>query len=126
MRRFAIFGLGLSLIVTGLAPLSVCALFSSKPAECAEPAVQSHCDQMPSDDAATPSFNSSDRSCCVVSQAPLPELQYKVAEAAPAITLDVTANLQAVPSERPASTLFSTVEEPSPPSLQSLLCTLLI
>ncbi len=126
MRRFAIFGLALSLIAAGLAPLSVCALFTSKLAECAEPAVQSHCDQMPSGDAATQSFNSSDKSCCVVSQAPLPELQYKVAEAAPAITFDVTANLPAGTGIRPASTLLSTVEEPSPPSLQSLLCTLLI
>jgi hypothetical protein len=126
MRRLSILGLALILIVTGLTPLSACALFTSKPAECAQPAVHSHCDQMPFDDAATRSFTSSGKSCCVVSQAPMPELQYKAAETAAAVTPIVTTVLHAIASVRPTGSLRVSVEEPSPPSLQSLLCTLLI
>jgi hypothetical protein len=126
MRRLLIFGLGLGLIVTGLTPLSACALFAARPTECAQPATRSHCDQRPADDAATQSFTSPDRSCCVVSQAPLPELRFKVVEAAVAVTPVVTAIARTVSGVSPASALHVIVEESSPPSLQSLLCTLLI
>jgi hypothetical protein len=69
----------------------------------------------------------SDDSCCAISQAPLPEMQYKAAEVSPATTtIAVTVNMLAVPPIRPSSTLLAVVEEPSPPSLQSLFCTFLI
>jgi hypothetical protein len=56
----------------------------------------------------------------------MPELQYKAAETAAAVTPIVTTVLHAIASVRPTGSLRVFVEEPSPPSLQSLLCTLLI
>lgn len=81
---------------------------------------------MPSGNALTQFFTSSDRSCCVISQAPLPELQYTVAENAVAISPVVTATVRTDSGVSPAGALHVIVEEPSPPSLQSLLCILLI
>jgi len=54
-------------------------------------------------------------------------MQYKAAEVSPAATtVAVTVNMLAVPPIRPLSTLLAVVENPSPPSLQSLFCTFLI
>ena len=46
MRRGVIFGLAFSVFAAGLMPLSTCALFSSKMAECAEATIALPCDQM--------------------------------------------------------------------------------
>jgi len=54
-------------------------------------------------------------------------MQYKAAEVSPAATsVAMTINMLAVPPIRPSSTLLAVVENPSPPSFQSLLCTFLI
>lgn len=124
MRRALILGLALSIIAAGLMPLSVCALLSSKMAECAETTAQSACDQMHPHSGGTQFFKGFDRSCCVSSQAPLPELQLKAAAVGP-VSIAVYHDTLAVPSVRRYSTLL-VVENPSPPSLQSLLCTFLI
>jgi hypothetical protein len=125
MRRVLIFGLAFSVFAAGLMPLSACALLSSKKAECAEPTAQSPCDQMHPHSAGTQLSTGSDKSCCVTSQAPLPELQFKGVEAGPSVTMAVPLYTLAIPSLRPYSTLL-VVENPSPPSFQSLLCTFLI
>jgi hypothetical protein len=52
-------------------------------------------------------------------------MQYKAAEVGPAVTIAVFQSTLAVPSARPHSTLL-VVENPSPPSFQSLLCIFLI
>src|SRR5713101_7310598 len=91
MRRMLIFGLALSLAGLGPAPLSACALFSSKLAECATPKTQSQCDQMNMVESGTQLVAASDTSCCVVSKAPIPQLQYKASDlslAAPITVLD--------------------------------------
>jgi hypothetical protein len=125
MRRVLIVGLALSVFTAGLVPLSACALFSSKIAECAEVTAQSPCDQMYPHGAETKFSRGSDKSCCATSQAPLPELQLKGVEVGPAATMAVPLDTLAIPSHRPYSTLHA-VENPSPPSFQSLLCTFLI
>ena len=125
MRRLLILGLALSVVTAGLVPLSACALFSSKMGECAEVTAQSPCDQMYPHGAGTQLSRGSDKSCCVASQAPLPELQFKGVEAGPAVTIALLQGTLAVPSARPYRT-FLAVENASPPSLQSLLCTFLI
>lgn len=67
----------------------------------------------------------SDTSCCIVSRAPLPQLQYKASNlsfAAPIAVLDPTGEtprIQYLP-------LVLIVQDVSPPSVQSLLCTFLI
>jgi len=54
-------------------------------------------------------------------------MQYKAAEVnLAATTVTVTVNLLAVLPARPSSALLVVVENPSPPSLQSLFCTFLI
>jgi len=125
MRRVLIFGLAFSVFAAGLMPLSACALLSSKMAECAEATTPSPCDQMYAPGAGTQLSRSSDKSCCVASQAPLPELQFKGVEVGLAVTIAVSQDTLAVPSVRPYSRVL-VVENPSPPSFQSLLCTFLI
>ena len=125
MRRGVIFGLAFSVFAAGLMPLSTCVLFSSKMAECAEATIALPCDQMYAPSAGTQLSRGSDKSCCVASQAPLPELQFKGVEVGPAVTMVVPPSTLVVPSPRPYSAPHA-VENPSPPSFQSLLCTFLI
>jgi hypothetical protein len=125
MRRVLILGVALSVFISGLMPLSVCALLFSKVAECAEPTAQSPCDQMYPHSSGIQFSKGSDKSCCVTSQAPIPELQFKGVEAGPTIAMALPLYTLAIPGPRPYSTLV-VAEDPSPPSFQSLLCTFLI
>lgn len=125
MPRLLIFGLALSVFLAGLMPLSACALLSSKMAECAEPKAQSPCDQMYPQSSGAQSLKNSTKSCCINSQAPLPELQFKGVEVAPAVTIVQTDNTLTVPNARHYE-VVPVVENPLPPSFQSLLCTFLI
>ena len=125
MRRVLILGLALSVITAGLVPLSACALFSSKMAECAGATAQSPCDQMRPHSSEAQSFKDANKSCCVISQAPLPELQFKTMVVGPAITTEVSQQILAVPSVTHYNPL-AFIANPSPPASQSLLCTFLI
>ena len=125
MRRVLILGLALSVIAAGVVPLSACALFSSKMAECAEARAQSPCDQMRPHSSEAQSFKDANKSCCVISQAPLPELQFKAMAVGPAITIEVSQQILAVPSATPYNSVLF-IANSSPPSSQSLLCTFLI
>ena len=125
MRKILIFGLALSLFVAGFAPLSACALLSSKMAGCAEATTQSPCNQMPPHSTGTQYSRGSDKSCCFTSQAPLPEIQFTGVQVGPAIKIAAALSTLAVPSTRHYSTLL-VVETSSPPCFQSLLCTFLI
>ncbi len=127
MRRLLIFGIALSVFAAGLVPLSACAMLSSGVAECAQAMPQLPCHQMHTHHGGAQLSGASDKSCCGISQAPLPEVQYKTAEVSlAATTVAVTVNMLAVPPIRPLSTPQAVVEKPSPPSFQSLLCTFLI
>jgi len=125
MRRALIFGLAVSVFVAGLVPCSACALFSSTMAECAEAKTQSPCHEMHHHSARTQLCKGSDKSCCVTSRAPLPELQSNAVHVGPAVTVAEVRNSLEVPSARP-ETVFFVGESASPPSFQSLLCTFLI
>src|SRR5579859_7197232 len=100
MRRVLIVGLALSVFAAGLMPLSACALLTSKGAECAEATAPSPCDQMYSRSAETQVSNSSGKSCCFTSQAPLPELQFKGIEVGPALATTVSPNTLAIPIDK--------------------------
>src|SRR5271166_2743045 len=115
MRRVLIIGVALSLLVAGLPPLSACALLSSRAAECAQATAESHCDKMHHGGGTKLSSNSA-ASCCVVSQAPTQELQYKAAEASLSATIALTGATLSIPGARRANTRI-VVENPSPPSL---------
>lgn len=125
MRRSLIFALALGLIGLGPVPLSVCALLTSKLAECATPKTESRCDQMNMDESGTQLVAASDTSCCIVSKAPVPKLQYKASNlslAAPLAVLGLTGDTPRV--QRLPLVLIA--QDVSPPSVQSLLCTFLI
>jgi len=67
----------------------------------------------------------SNTSCCSISKAPIPQLQYKVSDlslAAPIAVLDPTSE---TPRVQRLPRVFL-VHDLSPPSFQSLLCTFLI
>jgi len=127
MRRLFILGLALSVITAGLVPLSACAMLFPSASECAQAMTQSPCGHMQRHDESAQLSGGSDNSCCAISQAPLPEMQYKAAEVSlTATAVAVTVYTLADPPVRPSSTLLAVVEHPSPPSLQSLFCILLI
>jgi hypothetical protein len=125
MRRVIIVGLVLSVVATGLVSLSTCALLSAQVAECAQVTDPSPCEHMDSHSGQTQISKGADKSCCSISQAPLPQLQYKAVEVGPAVTQTVSQQILFTPTFGPCTTLF-VVEYPSPPSFQSLLCTFLI
>ena len=125
MRRSLIFVLALSMVGLGLGSLSACALFSSKLAECATPKTQPQCEQMNIGESGTQLVPASDTSCCSISQAPIPQSQYKasgLSRVVPIAALDPTGDtprFQGVPP-------VLIVQDLSPPSVQTLLCTFLI
>jgi len=125
VRRALIFGLALSLVGLGPVPLSACALLNLKPAECATPKTQSQCDQMKMDETGTQLVAASDVSCCLVSRAPIQQSQQK----GPGFSLAVPIAVSDPTSDTPRIHHLSPVHivpDPSPPSLQPLLCTFLI
>lgn len=125
MRRVLILGLALSVFAAGLMPISACALFSSKMAECAAATTPSPCDQMYAPIAEMQLSRSSDKSCCFASQAPLAESQFKGLEVGPAVTIAVSQDTLVVPNAKPFGSLL-VAEDSSPPSFQSFLCIFLI
>jgi len=126
MRRALIFGLALSLVGLVPVPVSACALFSARPAECATPQTESQCDQMNADASGPQLAAAPSTSCCVVSRAPLPESQTKPTEFSlsptHAVLPDRTWDLPGSDNEG----LPDVARDVSPPSLQPLLCTFLI
>jgi hypothetical protein len=126
MRRSLILALGLSLVGLGPLPLSNCALFSAKLAECATPKTQPHCQRMNMEDTGSKLAAQPDMSCCYISNSTMPESQFEAPElvrnATPADGIETTWKVPGVENERPADV----VQNQSPPSPQSLLCTFLI
>ncbi len=125
VRRSLIFGLALSLVGLGTGSLSACALLTSQLAECATPQTRSQCDQMNMDESGTQLVAAPGTSCCFVSKAPIPQLQYKAGDlslAAPIAVLDPAGDTLRIQRLLPVFI----VQDLSPPSVQSLLCTFLI
>jgi hypothetical protein len=125
VRRSLIFALALGLVGVGPVPLSACALLSSKLAECATPKTQFQCAQMNMAERGTQLVAASDPSCCFISKAPIPQLQYQASDlslAAPIAVLDPTGDTPRMQLLPPVLV----VQDHSPPALQSLLCIFLI
>lgn len=125
LRRILIFAITATLAAVGLAPLSMCAFLTSQMAECATPKTQSECDQMNMEESGTRLVAGSDTSCCLISNAPIAQSQYKESGlflATPIAALDPMGNTPRNQREP----LVLTVRDLSPPPLQSRLCTFLI
>lgn len=126
MKRLLLAALALSLTGLGPVPLSFCALFSAKAAECAKPETKSECNRMDMGTTAAKISPAPSTSCCDLSRAPVPESQQK------AFGVDLTAISHTVrsatemiaPVYRVDS--YATEQDISPPLLQSFLCTFLI
>jgi hypothetical protein len=128
MRR--ILSLLIALGLAGLAPLpvSACALLHSHASECAGPQTATDCERMGMQQAEETSVkvSSGNKSCCIISQAPLPEAQEwagDFAVAAPPAFASITiVAMNPVVRAWPPDTAWDS----SPPPRQSLLCTFLI
>jgi hypothetical protein len=128
MRR--ILSLLIALGVAGLAPLpvSACALLHSHTSECAAPQTATDCERMGMHQAEETSFkvSSGNKSCCIISQAPLPEAQSWAGSFAVATNPALASNIT-VATQPLESVWFPDIPKTtSPPQLQSLLCTFLI
>lgn len=126
MRRALIFGLALTLAGLGPLPVSTCAWLSSGWVECKTPKTPSPCESMNMDECAAQSVAALNSSCCVASNAHSPESWLQPSDSSP---LPVPALASALVCDvpriaQPASVV--PVQDPSPPPLQSLLCTFLI
>src|SRR6266567_5046885 len=126
MRRILSLAIVLSLTGLGPAPLSACALFSSKLVECATPKTQARCDQMDMQENGTRLAATPDTSCCFSSSAPLPESQYKAFD----LSFMAVPTLLSDPMGHTPRTQYpcrvDRVQDLSPPKLQCLLCIFLI
>lgn len=128
MRRTLSLLIALGLAGLGPLPVSPCALLHSHASECASPPTMSDCEHMRMEQPEKPlvKVSAEKKSCCVISQAPLPETQrwagsFAVATG-PTPASNITVRMQPV-----ESVWFSDIAQTSsPPQLRSLLCTFLI
>jgi len=126
VRRSLLFALALSMAGLGPVPLSACAIFTSKMAECATPQTKSRCNQMNMDESIPKVAAAPNASCCSLSNAPLSATRQKMSElslaAFPIVVLGSEWKLLRTKEQRPTQ-----IEQAlSPPPLQSVLCTFLI
>jgi hypothetical protein len=126
MRRILSFFIALGLVGLGPLPLSACALIYSQPSECATPQTETHCERMGMKRAERPSVSPASKTCCVISEAPLPEAQSNAgnlpATSGSALYSSPAPVIVRLESKQPVEAL----QEFSSPPLQLLLCTFLI
>lgn len=126
MKRLLIYALVLGLAVAGPNPLSLCALFSSTAGDCPSVETQSQCDKMDMGEHAAPRITPRSTSCCVVSQAPLPESKNEASKTTVKLEL-AAALIPVINVENPENIRpLNVPQKLSPPPLRSLLCTFLI
>jgi len=127
MRRFFSSVLVLGLALFGPSPVSVCALASSLLTECASPETQSQCAQMEMGMKSSPGVTAGTASCCAISKAPSPE-----AKSAPSTPLlqqgsaSITVLVATLAVNHGNDHFVDVLQDASPPTTQSLLCTFLI
>ena len=125
MRRLLTLALSLSLTGVGPLPLSLCAIFSSKLAECATPKTPSPCDTMNMGDNGT-SLTAPNGPCCSLDNAPVAARQHQFSQ--PSLTTSAVVMVSSAwMLPRIERTWPTEIERYiSPPPLESLLCTFLI
>ena len=126
MRRLLSFGVILSLLGLGPAPLSLCAQATSKLTECTDANSASQCERMGGSTENDLLNRAPDASCCYLGNPPIPQSQYKSTDlSSSAKPADFLEALRILPQleEGPSTRI---VQDLSPPPLQSFLCTFLI
>ena len=128
MRRILALLVALGLAGLGPLPVSACALVHSQTSECATPQTETHCERMGMEQAekAPVAFSGASKTCCVISEAPLPEAQTWAGSFS--VAAPPTAALSAMVATQPVERRWprDVVQDLSPPPLRSLLCTFLI
>jgi hypothetical protein len=126
MRRILSFFVALGLVGLGPLPLSACALIYSQPSECATPQTETHCERMGMDETEGPSVSPASKTCCLISEAPLPDAQHRAgnlpAMAVSALDSSAAPVIIRLEDARPLEVL----QDFSSPPIQPLLCTFLI
>ena len=126
VRRMFIFAMALSLAGSLPLPLVACIPAFSRSAPSATPENQSDCDHMNMNEQRTELTSSSSSSCCITSNASLPDAviqsHYSTAPAAPLVAV----RLRHTTITIGRTTLIGLVQYLSPPPFQSVLCTFLI
>jgi hypothetical protein len=125
VRRLVNCAVVIGLVVLGPAPTSICSLLSPLVGECTTAASEVQCASMGMNVPSGPTVAASSASCCVISQAPLPESRNEASKltlhedlGSPQAVVVKTHSSQVGPPDVPQ--IFS------PPPLRSLLCTFLI
>ncbi len=125
VRRSLIFVMAMALTGLGPVPLSACAMFSGRMAECATPATAKTCDHMDMETSGSGPASPLNDSCCHL-QSPGSVRQQNSSDfslpAIPVKVLDAISTLAYPQRERS----FEVLGDPSPPPLQSVLCIFLI
>lgn len=130
MKIRRIVALMVALGVAGLGPLqaSACTMLHGRPSECATATTKTDCERMGMNrtEKSSLTVSSPTKSCCAISQAPLPEARTWAGSFAVAAPHALDSNVvAAVPSlERKWSSGIG--GDFSPPPLQPVLCTFLI
>jgi hypothetical protein len=126
VKRLLTLMLAMGLPLIGPSPVSLCALFSSLPGECTRMETKAQCEKMDMTEHPSRTLTAGSTSCCVVSQAPLPESKNEASPTCDARTSAgplVSLGKVIEPDNAP---VVSGPRDPSPPPQQSLLCTFLI
>jgi len=126
MKRLLLSALALSMTGLGPVPLSACALFSSKGAECSTSKTESRCNEMDMGDTQTKVLAAPDASCCDLSRAPVPESQQNAFKSSPIVVPHVVHDDASIASAIHGERQRLTEHDISPPLQQSFLCTFLI
>jgi hypothetical protein len=118
--------LALSMAGLGASPLSMCALVSSKAAECATAQTEARCDQMDMENSGIKVSTAPNVSCCALSQAPVPASQQNPSRASLVSVHGIVSESVRMSLPLLRGRLSYAARDVSPPLLQSFLCTFLI
>src|SRR5215467_12584731 len=128
MRKLLSLLAALGLASLGSLPVSACAAVHSRVSECATPQTKAGCGHMGMEHAKEPPVSAlrSSKTCCSISLPPRPEAQPWAGSFAVFAPPAMASGLIAVKPLLENAWSPDRAQDPSPPPLQSLLCTFLI
>lgn len=128
MRRILSLLIALGLAGLGPLPVSACALLHSHTSECVTPQTKAACEHMAMEQAQEPlvTVSNASKTCCGISQAPLPQAETWAGSFAVAAVPAATSGLIFATQLFQSARSLDIGGDSSPPPRQSLLCTFLI
>ena len=125
VRRSLIFVLAMALTGLGPVPLSACAMFSGRMAECATPATAKDCDHMDMETGGPRLAPPLNDSCCHL-RFPGSVRQQNSSDLSRSTIAVMVLDTISTPAYQQRVHFFEVLGDPSPPPLQSVLCIFLI